>query len=267
MSSVVTPMPSSRFAFLDHEGPIAFAHRGGALEGPENTWEAFGHARDLGYRYMETDVHATRDGVVVAFHDADLDRMTGRPGLLRDMSWAELSRVELKGGSRVPRLDELLAAWPEVRWNIDVKHDHAVGPLIETLHRGAARERVCIASFSDRRLATVGRALGTGACLAVGPIGITALRVARFLPSVVPRAAEKRLRSSGAVQVPIRQGRIPLVDGRFIDTAHRLGLQVHVWTVDDEATMDRLLGLGVDGIMTDRPSALREVLSRRGPRL
>jgi glycerophosphoryl diester phosphodiesterase len=257
-------MDSPRFDFLDHEGPIAFAHRGGALEGPENTWESFGHAHDLGYRYMETDVHATRDGIVVAFHDEDLERTASRPGLVREMTWAELSQVELNGGGRVPRVDELMAAWPDVRWNVDVKHDFAVGPVIETVHRASARNRVCVTSFSDRRLARLRKALGEGTCSAVGPIGVTVLRIASLIPWLVPRALERRLQEYGAVQVPIRQGRIPLVDGRFIDTAHRLGLQVHVWTVDDEATMDRLLGLGVDGIMTDRPTALREVLARRG---
>jgi glycerophosphoryl diester phosphodiesterase len=98
----------------------------------------------------------------------------------------------------------------------------------------------------------------------MGPLGVTALRLASLVPSAIPPSLDRRLEAFAAVQVPIRQGRVPLVDGRFIDAAHRLHLQVHVWTVDDEATMDRLLGLGVDGIMTDRPTALREVFSRRG---
>ena len=127
--SVASPfMDPPRFAFLDFAGPIPFAHRGGALESPENTWESFGHAHDLGYRYMETDVHSTRDGVVVTFHDPDLQRTAGRSGVLRDMSWAELSEVRLSGGERIPRLDELMAAWPDVRWNIDAKHDERGRP-------------------------------------------------------------------------------------------------------------------------------------------
>ena len=256
-------MDSPRFAFLDYAGPIPFAHRGGALESPENTWESFGHAHDLGYRYMETDVHSTRDGVVVTFHDPDLQRTAGRSGVLRDMSWAELSEVRLSGGERIPRLDELMAAWPDVRWNIDAKHDSAVGPLLETIHRSKARDRVCVTSFSDRRVERLRRALGEGACSAMGPLAVTALRVASMRPDLFLPLLAGRLGVYGAVQIPLRQGPLPLVDRRLIDTAHRLGVQVHVWTVDDEATMDRLLGLGVDGIMTDRPSALREVLARR----
>jgi glycerophosphoryl diester phosphodiesterase len=252
-----------RFAFLEHPGPIPFAHRGGALEAPENSWTSFRHAHKLGYRYLETDVHATRDGVVVTVHDPDLARTSERPGLVREMAWSELAAVRLTGSDEpVPRLDDALAAWPDIRWNIDAKHDSVVGPLIETIHRAGALERVCITSFNDRRLSRIRRALGPGVCAGMGPAAVTALRMA----SVVPRAARRvgaRLGNFGAVQVPIRQGPVPVVDRRLVETAHRLGLQVHVWTVDDVPTMGRLLDLGVDGIMTDRPSALKDVLLRR----
>ena len=102
-------------AFLDHPGPIAFAHRGGALEAFENTWTSFTHARDLGYRYIETDVNASSDGVVLTLHDPYLDRVTERSGLVREMPWRELSTIRLNGGhggEAIPRLDELLAAGP-----------------------------------------------------------------------------------------------------------------------------------------------------------
>jgi glycerophosphoryl diester phosphodiesterase len=255
---------SPRFAFLDHPGPIAFAHRGGALESPENTWAAFRHAQRLGYRYMETDVHATSDGVVVAIHDPDLARTSERSGLVRETRWTDLSAVRLTGSDDpVPRLDDLLAAWPDLRWNIDAKHDSAVGPLIETLHRAGAVERVCVTSFSDRRLARVRRALGPKLCTAMGPASTSALRVASLLPGTAGEAIARKVSGFGAAQIPIRQGRVPLLDRRFIDTAHVLGMEVHIWTIDDPATMDQLLELGVDGIMTDRPTVLKEVLLRR----
>ena len=264
MESMFDLVSSPRFAFLDFPGPIAFAHRGGALEAPENTWEAFRHARDLGYTYMETDVHATSDGVVVTIHDEDLSRTTERSGLVRETRWSDLAAVRLTGSEEpAPRLDDALAAWPDVRWNIDAKHDSAVGPLIETIHRSGALERVCITSFDDRRLARIRRALGPKLCAAMGPAGTTALRLASVLPRAAGRALGERLAGFGAAQVPIRQGRIPVADRRFVDAAHRLGLEVHVWTVDDAATMDRLLDLGVDGIMTDRPAALKDLLIRR----
>jgi glycerophosphoryl diester phosphodiesterase len=256
----------ARFAFLDHPGPIAFAHRGGALEAFENTWTSFSHARDLGYRYIETDVNASADGVVLALHDPYLDRVTERSGLVRDMPWRELSTVRLNrpdGGEAIPRLDELLAAWPEVRWNIDAKHDSAVDPLIETLRRGGAVDRVCVTSFSDRRLTRVRRALGPGLCTALGPAGVSSLRAASVLPSVVSTAVNGPLARFGAAQVPVGRGWMPLVDRRFVTAAHRARLHVHVWTIDDEATMARLLDLGVDGIMTDRPRVLKALLERR----
>ncbi|HET6874402.1 MAG TPA: glycerophosphodiester phosphodiesterase [Acidimicrobiales bacterium] len=257
-------MASARFAFLDHPAPIAFAHRGGALEAPENTWASFRLAEGLGYHFIETDVHATSDGVVVTIHDQDLSRTSERSGLVREMTWSELSSVRMTGSEEpVPRLDDALAAWPDLRWNIDAKHDSVVGPLIETIHRAGAVDRVCITSFNDRRLGRIRRALGPRLCTGMGPAATTALRMASVTPERVGRALASRLAGFGAAQVPIRQGRIPLVDRRFLDTSHALGLQVHIWTVDDAGTMERLLDLGADGIMTDRPSALKDLLVRR----
>jgi glycerophosphoryl diester phosphodiesterase len=255
----------ARFAFLDHPGPIAFAHRGGAAEAPENSWESFRLAQGLGYGYIETDVHATSDGVVVTIHDADLSRTSERSGLVREMAWSDLSAVRLSGSEHsVPRLDDALAAWPDIRWNIDAKHESVVGPLIETIHRAGALERVCITSFNDRRLGRIRRALGPKLCTGMGPAASTALRAASLLPGGAGRRAGRAVAGFGAAQVPIRQGRLPLVDRRFVQTAHGLGIQVHIWTIDDEATMDALLDLGVDGIMTDRPTRLKSVLTRRG---
>lgn len=255
----------ARFAFLDHEGPIAFAHRGGALEAPENSWSAFGHARDLGYRYIETDVHSTSDGIVVTIHDADLTRTADRKELVREMRWSELSAARLVGTDEpVPRLEEALAAWPEMFWNIDAKHDSVVGPLIETIHRCHAVDRVCITSFNDRRLARIKRALGPRLCTGMGPVTSAALRAASVMPGRPGASVGALIGGFGAAQVPIRQGRVPVVDRRFIDAAHRFGIAVHVWTVDDALTMEKLLDLGADGIMTDRPSALKDLLVRRG---
>jgi glycerophosphoryl diester phosphodiesterase len=252
-----------RFAFLDHPGPIPFAHRGGALEEFENTWKSFSRARDLGYRYLETDVNATSDGVALAIHDPFLHRVTDRHGLIREMTWQELSRVRLDGDEPIPRLDDLLNAWPDVRWNIDVKHDTAVDSVIDTLRRTDAIERVCITSFSDRRLTRVRRELGPSLCTALGPAAIASLRFASVLPVSAATPLIAPLASFGAAQVPVRQGWMPLLDGRFVRTAHRARLHVHVWTINEETTMTRLLELGVDGIMTDRPTVLKGVLEGR----
>jgi glycerophosphoryl diester phosphodiesterase len=261
---MVGRVPSSRFAFLEHPGPIAFAHRGGALEAPENTWEAFRRAEGLGYRYIETDVHATSDGIVVTVHDADLARTTGRPGLVRDARWAELSAVRATGsGEPIPRLDEALAAWPHIRWNIDAKHDSVVGPLIETIHRAGALDRVCIVSFNDRRVARLRRAFGPKLCTAMGSGATALLRLASVVPGGTGAALQGRIGDYGAAQVPVRRWGMTIVDRRLVETAHEQGSEVHVWTVDDATEMERLLDLGVDGIMTDRPEVLKDVLTRR----
>lgn len=256
------PRAGPRFAFLDHPGLIAFAHRGGAAEAPENTWAAFGHAIDhLSYRYVETDVHATADGVVAVIHDPVLDRVSDRGGIVGALPWREVARARLPKGQAVPRLDEVIAAWPDVRWNIDAKHDAVVEPLAEVIRRAGAVDRVCITAFSDRRLVRARRRLGPRLCTAMGPVGVAALRAASLVGGAAPPGT---WRWAGAAQVPLHQGPVPVADARFVAAAHRYRLGVHVWTINDAATMDRQVDLGVDGIMTDRPTLLREVLRRRG---
>ncbi|MDQ6783534.1 MAG: glycerophosphodiester phosphodiesterase [Actinomycetota bacterium] len=251
-----------RFRFLESPAPIALAHRGGAQENPENTWAAFSHAVEhLDYRYIETDVHATADGVVAVIHDPGLARTTDRAGAIAELTWSEVARARIADDQAVPRLDEVLAAWPNTRWNIDAKHDAVVGPLLEVVRRAGAVERVCITAFSDRRLRRIRRAAGPTLCTAMGPAAIASLRAASFARSVVPATS---WRAAGAAQVPLAQGRLSIVDPRFIAAAHRGDLAVHAWTINDAATMERLVDLGVDGIMTDQPTLLRTVLDRRG---
>jgi glycerophosphoryl diester phosphodiesterase len=256
-------VPTHHFAFLDHPGPLAFAHRGGAAEGdgPENTMPAFERAVGLGYRYLETDVRATADGVLVVYHDRNLLRLTGRDANVDEVSWRELQSARVADREPIPTLEDLLAAWPHVRLNIDVKHDRAVAPLVEVLQRMGAINRVCIASFNDRRVGRVRRAMGDGngqrLCTSLGSSAIT------HLWSGGP--ARARLPAAGCVQVPVRfRHRVPVVTPRFLARAHRRGLQVHVWTVDEAAEMHRLLDLGVDGLMTDHPAVLKQVLVERG---
>lgn len=245
--------------FLDTPLPIAFAHRGAhdGVDVVENTMAAFEAAVGLGYRYVETDVHATRDGKVVAFHDDRLDRVTDRSGRIRELRWVEVREAVVGRADRIPLLEEILHTWPSLRVNIDPKDDRAVEPLAEVVRRADALDRVCVGSFSDRRVAALRRALGPRLCTALGPLGVARLRAASY------RVPVGRLRADCA-QVPVRQGPVPVVDRAFVDAAHRRGIQVHVWTIDDPLEMDRLIDLGVDGIMTDRADVLREVLQRRG---
>ena len=257
-------MPQSPWPFLDAPGVLAFAHRGahGVDEGgaTENTMAAFGAAVALGYRHVETDVHVTADGVLVAFHDDLLDRVTDRTGVIGDLRWAEVREAKVGGTDPIPLLEDLLGAWPDLRVNIDPKHDAAVEPLAAVLQRTASVGRVCVGAFSDRRLARLRAAVGPRLCTSLGPLGTARLRVAG---AGIPVG---RLPAACA-QVPVRRGRFVIVDRRFVEAAHRRGLQVHVWTIDDRREMVRLLDLGVDGLMTDRPSLLKAVLAERGQRL
>jgi glycerophosphoryl diester phosphodiesterase len=253
-------MAAHPYPFLDAPLPLAFAHRGGAADGDENTAEAFARAVGLGYRYLETDVHATRDGVAVVFHDATLDRMLGRPGRVGGLTWADLATLRVRGAAAVPRLDEVLHAWPGVRFNIDVKSGAGVAATLAALAGTNAYERVLLASFSDARLARLRRQVGPRVATSIGTREAAALWASARL------AHRPRTPAAGVVaaQVPLRQGRLRVVTPRFVEHAHRAGLQVHVWTIDDAAEMNHLLDLGVDGIMTDRIDLLREVYIARG---
>jgi len=246
-----------RHPYLDQPGPVAIAHRGGAGDFPENTERAFQHATDLGFKYLETDVHVTADGVAVAFHDDVLDRVTDREGRIADLSWSEVKRARVGGTDPICRLEDLLLAFPESRFNLDPKHDAAVGPLCEALRRTGSISRVCVGSFSDRRTDRVRRAVGPGICTSFGPRRTLLLVLASWHVPLRPL--------HGVVaQVPVRVSGVSLVTKRFVDTAHRLGFHVHVWTIDDPAEMNHLLDLGVDGIMTDRPEILKTVFTTRG---
>ncbi len=248
-----------RFRALSAPGPLAIAHRGGSWEAAENTAESFARAYRLGFRYFETDARATSDNVALAFHDAHLHRLTGDELLLRHTPWETVRRARIHGTGEVLRLDALLDAYPDVVFNIDIKEQSAINPLVEVIRRTGARDRVVIASFSHKRLTAMRHALGPWLATSLSPREVAGIRLAadgrtdRWLP-----------RWAACAQVPeVFNGRV-IVDGLFVDLAHEIGLQVHVWTIDDPDTMERLLSLGVDGIMTDRPTVLRDTYERLG---
>lgn len=245
---------------------IPLAHRGGSLlpgnVGRENTVFAFAQAVALGYRWLETDVHVTADGVLVAFHDDRLDRVCddGATGLIAELPWSELQQVRV-GGEPIPTLAELLDTFDEQFFNIDIKAPGAVEPLAGVLAALHAQDRVCVGSFSRDRLAAFRRLMGTRVATSVNPPGVA---WSAFVP-VLPRF----LHDDGvAFQVPVRwpvRGReVPIVTPGLIARAHAAGQQVHVWTIDDPAEMNRLIDLGVDGLVTDRPELLKEVCQGRG---
>jgi glycerophosphoryl diester phosphodiesterase len=254
------------FPYFDAPTPIGLAHRGGALHEAnvdiENTLAAFRTAVRMGYRYIETDVHATADGHLLAFPDPRLDRVTDATGLIADLPYAAVREARINGSEEIPLLGQLLEELPGVRINIDVKAAGAVEPLVRVIREHDALERVCVGSFSEQRLRAVRRALGPRLATAAGQVGVAALR---FSPQSVTRWLRTR---SPVLQIPTHHtlgGRtIELLTPALVDTVHRLGKHLHVWTIDDEAEMHRLLDLGVDGIVSDRIGTLAEVLAQRG---
>ena len=247
--------------YLTHEHPLRFAHRGSRLLWPQNTMVAFQGAVDLGYRYLETDVHVSHDRRVVVFHDDGLERLTDGRGKVWDHDWSYLRTLDaahlfdpvhghpLRGsGVGVPLLEEVLAAFPDACLNVDLKQEGIEQVVADEILRLGAEDRVLIGSFHDRRVRRF-RVVSRGrVATSAGP-----QEVARAVASATTRRAVTV--AADALQVPPR-----VATRRLVTAAHLGDKQVHVWTVNDPAEMRRLLDLGVDGIVTDRPDLLNKVV-------
>ena len=230
---------------------------------------AFAGAVEVGYRYIETDVRVTRDGVVVVFHDADLDRTTNGTGKIADWDWEDLRHLDAgwsfgaddgyphRGtGVGIPRLDDVFATWPELYVNIDLKAPRSEWAVAEAITRAGRRSSTLIGSFHDRRIAKFRRITRNEIATSAGP----AAAVAAWAAS---RSRRRLVRKVDAYQLPF-DARGARLDRKFVAAAHAAGAQVHAWTVNAAADMSRLLDLGVDGIITDRPDILNDVVQRRG---
>jgi glycerophosphoryl diester phosphodiesterase len=238
------------------------SHAGGGEEHLENSWPAFEATVELGYPYLETDTVATSDQVLLAFHDTSLDGLTDAKGEISKMTYEQVKSAKIRGEEPIPRLDEVFERWPDLRINIEPKSDQAVDPLIALIRSTGSIDRVCVGSFNDRRVRKMRAALGPGLCTSIGVTPTVLLRLASwgvpFLDGFVRRSG------AGCVQSPVKQWIVPVTDRRFVARCHGLGLQVHVWTIDDPAEIGRLLDLGVDGIMTNKPALMKETLVARG---
>ena len=257
-------------AYLSHEHPLRLAHRGSRLLWPQNTLVAFQGAADLGYRYVETDLHVTADGVVVVFHDDRLEALTDGTGFVWDHDWRQLATLDaahhfdpandhpLRGtGVGVPRFADVVAAFPDLCWNLDLKQRGIEQAVADEIARLGVEDRVLIGSFHGDRIRRFRRITAGRVATSAGPREVTRA-VSAAAAGRAPRGA------ADAYQVPERAGPMRVVGKRFVAAAHRAGKQVHVWTVNEAAAMHRLLDLGVDGIVTDRPDVLNEVLDERG---
>lgn len=248
--------------------PVALAHRGGPAYGPnvgiENSAAAFAAAIALGYTHVETDVHVTADGVLLALHDERLDRVAGVAGAVAQLSYADVRAARLGGREPVPTMAELFAAFPTTVFNIDLKAPGTPAALWRAIEAAGAHDRVCVGSFSPRRLWEFRRLARGRVATSAGPIGTAWLRFA-------PAALTRWVHSPGAAyQVPRHQrllGRdVEVVTPGFVAAAHRIGRQVHVWTINDRAEMVDLLGLGVDGLVSDAIDVLAGMLRERDGR-
>lgn len=236
------------------------AHRGASAERPPgNTWEAFALAIEHGVDHLETDVQSSADGRVVLYHDDRLDDTTTGSGTVADHSWDHLRTLRyVVDGSPTDDglvlLDELLAQWPQVYVNIDVKTDDAVEPVLAILRDHDAHDRVCVAAFSWARIRRLRRLLGPEYCTAFARLEIAIARVATWLRLPCPRLG------GDVVQVPRKHKGVTIVDRRFVYGCHRSGVAVHVWTVNDRDEVRRLRDLGVDALVTDHPGRIVDEL-------
>jgi len=246
-------------SYGDHTGPLAIAHRGGMGLAPENTLAAFGRATSLGLTYLETDVRTTQDGHLVCFHDPSLERVTGHPGRVADLGLADLRRLRVHGVDQIPTLAEAMASFPDACFAIDLKDEMSVAAMARLLRANPSwAQRICVAGAWNgwlRRLQDE----APGVTTALGWRALTTL-IACSRGGVRPRLGVGR---GAFAHVPMRLGRMPIHSERVIGRAHQLGIRVVVWTVDDPTTMRALLDAGVDGIITDRPDVMREVLISR----
>lgn len=243
-------------SFLSAPRPTAIAHRGGGYEAEENTMPAFENAWRLGFRSVELDVHLSADGEVMIHHDATLERIFGRPEAVNALSQSDFSRISSPMGAKVPRLAELIHDFPEMHITIEAKSDAVIGPLVGLLRKAGAFNRCVVGSFSNWRTGLARQLAGPDLCWSPSKEGVARLWSASF---GLPFQPEFRV-----VQVPVRWRGLEVVTPRFLRAAQQRDVQVQVWTVNDAPEMNRLLDMGVDGIMTDRPSLLREVMIRRG---
>lgn len=264
------PLLSTYMSLVQWRPPVAIAHRGSRILWPENTMEAFSQAVALGYRHLETDVRITADGILVCIHDDTVDRTTDATGAVSGFDYQALSSLDagfrhggalgfpFRGrGVKVPTLEEVVLTFPEASLVVDLKTDDLAHPLTALIDRLDLRDRLIVGSFSDARLAMFRAASGNRVATSTG----AAASRSWLLASRVRRGVAGEAR---ALQLPRTTRGVKVVDRRLIEAAHDGGLQVHVWTVNAQTEMVELLDMGVDGLITDRPDLLKEVLIMRG---
>ena len=240
-------------SYLQQPGISISAHRGGSLEAPENTLEAFRYSLDIGCQYIETDVQLSSDGIPYIFHDDDLERILGKNIAFSSMQSSEIDGLIIFQKYTIPTLEAALLEFPEALFQIDIKTDEVAMPALKVIQKCAAMNRICIASFNSDRLKRVADAYPE-VCLSMGPKEVLKLLLASF------KLYNKKI-PVNCLQIPIYQYGLKLVTKRFVNYIQNQGLKIMVWTINDSKTMQSLIDMGVDGIITDRPSLLKKLIS------
>ena len=243
--------------FFEDYSFFGFVHRGGDEVETENTIEAFKYSSDLGFVFIETDVQATKDGHVVIFHDASLKRMAGVNKSINELTLKEINEINLLSGGKIPLLSEALETFPDLRFNIDIKTEDALEETIQIIKKMNFLDKTCLASFSSSRLKRIKNLAGPEACISSGQMDI-------FKMMCQSIGIELQATMSQCAQIPVKQWGVPVLTKRFIKTAKKQNKFVHVWTIDDIDQMFELIEFGVDGLMTDKPSVLKEAMLKKG---
>ena len=242
--------------YLNYNGLAVMAHRGGSLEAPENTIESFNYSLEIGSDIIETDIQLSSDGIPYIFHDDDLKRITGLEKNFNELSSSEIDELNIFGDHKIPTLEETLKQFPNTKFQIDFKTDEVVDPAIEIINKFPnIKKNLCVASFSSRRLRIIKSKL-SGITYSMGPYEVLKLLLKSF--------GLHRIKVSGdCLQIPIYRYGIKIVTKRFVDFCKRENIKISVWTINSTEEMDYLIGLNVDGIITDKPKALIDLLASK----
>ena len=240
-------------SYLNYSGVAVLAHRGGSFESFENTIESFYYSQSLGCKFIETDVQVSSDGIPYIFHDETLTRLLGKNDVFSNLDSSEIEDLRIFESHKIPRLDETLQTFPDMYFQIDVKTDEVAMPALEVIHKCRAEDRVCIASFNSPRLSRVNSKYPE-ICLSMGPNEVSKMLLSSF-------GLYKKTIIGDCLQVPMYYYGIKVVTKRFVDFVHSKGLKICVWTINDEKTFKKLIDIGVDGIITDKPKLLFQVLN------
>jgi glycerophosphoryl diester phosphodiesterase len=267
-------------AFFTHDRPLVIAHQGGELLAPSNTMTAFENAAEMGVDVLETDIHITKDGHLVTIHDPSVDRTTNGKGKVADLTLAEIQELDagyhfkdLEGkhsfrgkGVYIPTVDEMFQTFGDLKIEIEIKDDNPpekideiASKLWDLIERYQMEEKILISSFDQDILKTFDK-------YANGTVAITAGRqeVKDFVVFHKFYLRNLYVPTVDAFQIPVEDSGFDLTDQKLIDGAHRLGMEVHYWTIDDPSTMEKLIDAGADGILTNRPDLLLELLDEKG---